>query len=54
MFQALRAWDMIEEPGRKSNFFMKVIPGPTDALTDFLQRLGSAVNRAIADPETRQ
>jgi hypothetical protein len=51
---ALRVWDMIEEPGKKSTSFIKAIQGPTEAFTDFLQRLGSAVNRAIADPETRQ
>lgn len=33
---------------------MKVIQGLINTFTDFLQRLGSAVNTAILDPETRQ
>jgi hypothetical protein len=45
---------MIEEPGGKSASFMKVIQEPTETFTNFLHRLGSAVKRAISDPETRQ
>ena len=51
---ALRAWDMIEESEeKKSTSFTKIIQGSAKAFTEFLQRLGSAVNRAISDPETR-
>lgn len=50
---ALRVWDMIEESEeKKSTSFTKIIQGSAKAFTEFLQRLGSAVNRAISDPET--
>lgn len=45
---------MIGGPGKETTSFTKVIQGPGEAFWDFLQRLGSAVNRATSDPETRQ
>jgi hypothetical protein len=44
---------MIEESGEKSTSFMMAIQGPGEALNDFLQRLGSGINRAISDPGIR-
>ena len=38
----------------KSISFTKVIQDFEEAFTGFLQRLGSAVDRAITDPETKQ
>lgn len=54
LYLALSTWDITEELGEKSTSFTKLILEPTEAFTDFLQRLYSAVNRAIADPEKRQ
>lgn len=47
---------MIEEPrvGEKSTLFTKVIQHPAKVFTNFLQRLVSAINRSIQDPEIRQ
>lgn len=40
--------------GKESTTFTKIIQGSGEAFTEFLQRLGSAENRAITDPETKQ
>lgn len=50
----LRAWEIVEEPGKTLASCTKVVQGPAEAFSEFLQRLGSAINRAISDPETRQ
>lgn len=42
---------MIKEPGEKSTSFTKIIQGSAEVFTDFLQRLVSAIDRAISDPE---
>lgn len=49
--------DLSEEPrewGWESTSFTKAIEGSGEAFTEFLQRLGSTVNKAILDPKTRQ
>ena len=51
---ALNAWDRTEKVGKKIESFTKVIEGPKETFTDFLQRLTSAVNRMIPNPEVRQ
>jgi hypothetical protein len=32
---ALRAWDKVEDPGKKSTSFTKIIQGSGEAFTDF-------------------
>ena len=32
---ALRAWDKVEDPGKKSNSFTKIIQGSGESFTDF-------------------
>lgn len=49
----LNAWDKVEESGKKSESFTKIIQGPKEAYTDILQRLTSDINR-IVYPEVRQ
>lgn len=51
---ALNAWDRIEEVGKRTESFAKVIQYPKETFTDFLQRLTSAVNRMIPNSESRQ
>lgn len=41
---ALNAWDKIQESGKRSEPFTKIVQGPKEVLTTFLQRLTSAVN----------
>ncbi|XP_052568117.1 endogenous retrovirus group K member 10 Gag polyprotein-like [Peromyscus californicus insignis] len=48
---ALNAWDRVEEPGKKTESFTKVVQGPKESFTDFLQRLASAVKRMVPDSE---
>ena len=52
---ALTAWDKFEETGKEFRSFIKIIQS-SGAFTDFsyLQRLVSAVNKNISDPEAKQ
>ena len=50
---ALNAWDRIREIGKKIESFIKVMQGPKEAFTDFLQRMTLAVNRMIPNSEVR-
>jgi hypothetical protein len=43
---------LVEEPGKKSISLTKIIQDSGEAFTEFLQRLSSAVNRTISDPES--
>ena len=45
--------DKAEESEKRSEPFTKIIQGPKEAFTDFLQRLTSVVNRMVSDPEVR-
>lgn len=47
---ALRAWDKVEEPRKRPTSFTKIVQSSGKAFTDFLQRLVSAVNKAIIRP----
>ena len=49
----LNAWDKVEESGKKSESFTKIIQGPKEAYTVILERLASDINR-IVYPEVRQ
>jgi hypothetical protein len=51
---AIRAWGEDEEPGKRFTSFTKILQGSEEAFTAFLQRLVSAVNKAISDPDVRQ
>lgn len=51
---ALRAWDKVEEPRKKSTSVTKIIQGSGEGSADFLQRLVSAVDKATSDPDRRQ
>lgn len=51
---AFRAWDKVEEPRKKSTSVTKIIQGSGEGSADFLQRLVSAVDKAISDPDRRQ
>ncbi|XP_052610186.1 oxidized purine nucleoside triphosphate hydrolase isoform X1 [Peromyscus californicus insignis] len=51
---ALNAWDRVEEPGKKTESFTKVIQGPKESFTDFLQRLTSAVQKMVPNSEASQ
>lgn len=44
----------VEEPRIRSTSFMKIVQGSGEAFTDFLQRLVSAVNNAMSDPDERE
>lgn len=50
----LRAWDKVEEPRKKSTSVTKIKQGSGEGFADFLQRLVSAVDKAIPDPDRRQ
>ncbi|KAL6092577.1 hypothetical protein STEG23_034346, partial [Scotinomys teguina] len=50
---ALNAWNRIQEIEKKIEPFAKVMQGPKETFTDFLQRLISAVNR-MPNSEARQ
>ena len=45
---------MVEELVKRTRSFTKVTQGPKETFTDFSQRLISAANRMISDPEVRQ
>ena len=51
---ALRAWDKVEDPGKKSTSFTKIIQGSGEGFTYFCQRLVSSVNKVVSDPDERQ
>ena len=51
---ALRVWDKVEEPRKKSTLFTKIIQGSGETFTEFLQRLASAMSKTISDHATRQ
>lgn len=47
---ALRAWDKVEEPRKKSTSVTKIIQGSGEGFADVLQKLVSVVDKAIPDP----
>lgn len=49
----MKAWNEIEEVGKKIQLFTKVIQGEKETLIDFLQRLTPVVNRMMQNSETR-
>lgn len=51
---ALNAWDKVEESEKRSESFAKIVQGPKEASSDFLQNLTSAVNKIVSDSEVRQ
>ena len=53
-FVALRAWDKIEEQGKMSMSFIKIMQNPRETFTDWLHRLTSTINTAILDPDKKQ
>lgn len=44
----------VKEPGKRSTSFTKIVEGSWKTFTDFLQRLVSAVNKALSDPNVSQ
>lgn len=50
---ALSAWDKIQESGKQIESYAKIIQGPREPFSDFLQRLIKTVQIEVADPETR-
>lgn len=50
---ALRSWDKVEEPGKRSISFTKITQSAGEIYSNFLQRLSSAVYRVVADSDTR-
>lgn len=51
---SLNAWDKIQELRKRTESNTKVIQGPREPFSDFLQRLTKVVERGVADPEVRQ
>ena len=51
---SLRAWDKFKETGEKFRSFIKTVQS-SEAFTDFSysQRLVSAVNKTISDPQAK-
>lgn len=51
---AFSVWDKVEETGKGSEPFTKIIQGPMEAPSDcffFQQRLTSAINRRVSESE---
>lgn len=51
---ALRTWNKVEERGKSSMSFTKIMQSPRETFTNFLHRLTYAMDRAISDPDVRQ
>ena len=51
---ALNAWEKILDPGQKIEHYTKVKQDLKESYTVFLQRLTTAVHRAVSDPEVRR
>ncbi|XP_052576061.1 limb region 1 protein homolog isoform X1 [Peromyscus californicus insignis] len=51
---ALNAWEKIPEPGKPTEVYTKIFQGPHEPFTDFLQRLNTAITKAVSDKELRK
>ncbi|KAL6066104.1 hypothetical protein STEG23_017586 [Scotinomys teguina] len=51
---ALNAWEKIPEPGKQTEVYTKIFQGPREPFTDFLQRLTTAIKKAVSDTELRK
>ncbi|KAL6036463.1 hypothetical protein STEG23_034174, partial [Scotinomys teguina] len=51
---ALNAWEKIPEPGKQTEVYTKIFQGPPEPFTDFLQRLTTAIKKAVSDTELRK
>ena len=51
---ALNSWNKIQKPGKRIESYTKVMQGPRETFSDFLQRLTKVVHIGIAYPEDRQ
>ncbi|KAL6085349.1 hypothetical protein STEG23_022272 [Scotinomys teguina] len=51
---ALNAWEKIPEPGKQTEVYIKIFQGPREPFTDFLQRLTTAIKKAVSDTELRK